>query len=349
MLRKWADRSEMPISSIPCDPEPDRILPGMRFATPLSPARIKRLDGEVRWVHYRSRGVITPRMVHDFDMIIIGTENLATLVDHPYLQDVAEMNPDTVFLDTVGIPVKRDLMMNLHARRSLMEMMLRNTLPLITVARNRVGSPTRSLRNSCLTVSAVETQILLRFRDKGLSDNEQEKWFRSLRALQFAGLIDADTDHSMSYYRGLKNPRISQIGEDFLRSLPSSAYDPGFVDRWETWNTDPEPHKEQYRLWIRTWSGRLRRHQAKTWKVSIPKAALDVVSERIDKLVSIEWEFSRNEQAKILAEKHPEMGKEDFFAAIISHKMNEIISLGRYHSMNNAGNIEYDVPENGFF
>lgn len=339
MLKTWAERTPMPISAIPCEAEAERVPLDERMAEPVSVEKTSytNCDGRETYVLGGEAGRLTPaRNLADFDLIVFGHVHFARLSDHDYLQEVAERNPDIIVTGTSGEAVSRERLSKLKAERALLEMMIRNTFPLISMARARVGSPTAGLREIMRVLCAPEIQVLLRLKHAGLT---RDQWHRShvVTTLVVAGLVTDELDAC---------PRVTEIGEGLIRSLHPSAYDPGFIDRWMAWLRDPDAHVDQYRRWIRTWSGRLRRHQARTWKASVPKAAFDAATAEIETRVRVGAIFSRTEAARALAERHPEMGGEAFFFTVITHRMIEVIERGDLVSgITHRKEVIYGLPQ----
>lgn len=344
-LRSWADRSEMPISSIPCDPVPDAIPFNLRFALPAAGLSVpsKTKPGSFR-VEYRIGGIILPRPLHDFDVIIIDTLRYAQLSDHAYLQDIAEMSPGTIFMDLKGRQGSRNSILKLHSRRAMKEMMIRNTRPLITAAMINLDLPTTFFRGNCLMVSALEVQILFRLRDKGLTDSEKEEWRRPLHALGMANLTASETE-----VLDTKTARMCDKGHAFLETLHPSALDPGFLDRFKAWCDDPDAHVDQYTRWIRTWSGRLRRHQAKIWKARIPKRTTELAGTVLDEMIGYHFRFKPDQAVREIMDRHPDLGDEVFLAGVVKKLMGDRVRKGRCSTMVMNDQLEYYTPHSEFF
>ena len=225
MIKTWAQRTEMPISDIPCDITVARMPVEERLAYPLKACKKVSDFGS----GYRMFGNRIPdrdgKPLPEFDIFVFGHVQFAQMADHSYLQDIAERNPDMIVTGMFGDVFPREYLLKLRAQRDLLELMTRNTLPLISMAMLRVGCATSGLRDMMRVLCAPEIQLLLRLKHKGL---DRERWSRShaLRTLRMSRMVTDELD---------ADPKITEIGEALIGSLHPSAYDPGFLDRWKTW------------------------------------------------------------------------------------------------------------------
>lgn len=339
MMKTWSETAQMPISSIPCDPEPPRIPLEERLAEPVVPVRkpYQNRDGQpsyvVNGITNRFRGVTKP--VSDFDIIVFGHAQFARLADHSYLQEIVERNPDVLVCNVFGRVYDRDTLLRLRAQRSLLEMMIRNTSPLLKQAMRPSGACYPDLLDMMRPFCAIEIQALLRLQRVGLTEPYWERT-HAVRMLFLAGFL---------LHRAEGGPIITKAGENLIKHLHPSAYDPGFFDRWELWMSDPEAHIVQYRRWIRTWSGRLRRYQAKIWKAGRPQDAVDVVSAEIRNRVRIGEIFTRSEIAEDLYREYPDLGMVRCFYDIVDEEMNKTIHEGHLiMTMTQKGHEIYGPP-----
>lgn len=150
-------------------------------------------------------------------------------------------------LDTIHQTGEELLSQGHDARRLLNAWMFRNIWPLLNLD-SILHDKKLDLRNTYLNIFHVMT--LLHMREGRKPDVEPDVW----TYLTSTGLVD--------------NGDLTGAGHRVCKAMHPSAYDPGFFDRYEMWIRNWDEQRPAAERWIRTFAGRLRRHQAKIWALS---------------------------------------------------------------------------------